>query len=105
MSLRVVAWRVAVIAWAAKIFYLSTHGFSGDRTRSLLAEILNLLSINLSPEVFLVLHATTRKLAHVFEYGVFAFIIYRALAGDAQCRWRPNLAGWSIAMAAAYSLV
>jgi VanZ family protein len=68
------------------------------------SNFLDLLHIGLSVGTFQTLHAVSRKLAHLIEYGVFCFLLYRSLGNQNRICWRPQLALWSILAAAAYSL-
>lgn len=97
-------WRGAVLLWAAKIFWLSTESFAGTTTRPLLAKLLAAFHVTLSADAFWVLHLVCRKLAHVAEYGILSFLIYRSLGGSEQDGWRPQIAVWSVLAASAYSL-
>lgn len=97
-------WRGAVLLWAAKIFWLSTESFAGATTRPLLAKLLAAFHLTLSADAFGVLHLVCRKLAHVAEYGMLSFLIYRSLGGSEQDGWRPHAAVWSVLAASAYSL-
>jgi VanZ family protein len=97
-------WRGAALLWAAKIFWLSTESFAGTATRPLLAKLLASLHVTLSADAFWVLHLVCRKLAHVAEYGILSFLIYRSLDGNEEEGWRPHIAIWSVLVASAYSL-
>jgi VanZ family protein len=102
--LQLLLWRGAVLLWAAKIFWLSTESFAGTTTRPLLAKLLAAFHLTLSADAFWVLHLVCRKLAHVAEYGILSFLIYRSLGGNEEDGWRPHLAAWSVLAASAYSL-
>lgn len=104
MNTRVLVIRLVLLAWACHTFWLSTEAFGSDLTSSFLARVFHLLHINLSGHAFSILHTTVRKLAHICEYAVLSFLVYRSLDGQDRPFWQPHLAGWSIAAAAAYSL-
>ena len=101
---RLLAWRLLTLVWAAHIFFLSTEGFGGEQTRSMLAELLYFLHLRVSADVLEMLHTTLRKLAHLTEYAVFAFLLYRSMGGLGDVRKQRRLVTWCIVVAAAYSL-
>ncbi len=97
-------WWVTTIAWGVTIYQLSTETFSGVFSRWLLSEILTLLSVEVSPATFHLLHILLRKLAHLTEYGIYALLLYGSLGGGRDFSWRGRRAGWCIGIAAVYSL-
>ena len=103
-TLRASLWRLAALGWAGVIICLSTERFGTGLSFGIESSLLNLLHIGLSADTFQTLHAVSRKLAHLIEYGVFCFLIYRSLGNQYRICWRPQLALWSVLAAAAYSL-
>lgn len=101
---RALVWRLAAFVWAGVIIRLSTEGFGSASSRVMAAGILSLLHIRLSVDTFLMLHAISRKLAHLLEYGIFCFLIYRSFGNQDRVCWRPQLAMWAIVASAVYSL-
>jgi VanZ family protein len=81
VSERFAAWAPAAF-WAAWIFVMSTDALSAEHTRSLIEPVLRFFYPSLSPESFEVVHAITRKLAHVTEYLVFAVLLDRGFRRD-----------------------
>jgi VanZ family protein len=90
--------------WAVVIFWLSTERFGTSFSRTMEAGFLGLLHLNLPPGMFLTLHTISRKLAHLGEYGVLAFLIYRSFGSQNRTNWEPQLAFASVLAATAYSL-
>ena len=103
-GLRISIWWLLCLLWAAKMFWMSTGDFSGDLTRPLLARLLDLMRIDLSAAAFGVLHTLLRKSAHLFEYAVFGFLLYRSLGDRDRLSWQPHIARWCILAGAAFSL-
>lgn len=101
---RISVWRLAALAWAGVIVWLSTESFGTGFSSSMEAGFLGLLHISMSTDTFSMLHAISRKLAHLVEYGVFCFLLYRSFGDEDRIRWKPRLAFLSILAAAAYSL-
>jgi VanZ family protein len=97
-------WWAVTIAWAGVIFGLSTDTFSPTSTGRTLAHILSLLHIQLSANVFDLLHDCVRKLAHLSEYAILALLLYRTLRREHQLRWCLRTAICVLLAAAAYSL-
>jgi VanZ family protein len=101
---RISVWWLLCFLWAAKMFWMSTGAFSGNLTRPLLAQLLDLVGLDLSAGAFRALHTVLRKSAHLFEYAVFGFLLYRCLGDRDRLSWQPHIAGWCILAGAVYSL-
>jgi len=97
-------WWFTTLGWAGLIFYLSTGTFGGSFTAWLLHQLLSLLQVNISAEVFGTLHFLVRKLAHLSEYAMFGVLLYGGLSGGKQFAWRARTAWHCVAITAAYSL-
>jgi VanZ family protein len=103
-SRRNLGWKILSLLWALKIFLLSTEGFASDRTRSYFAQLLAELAIAISPALFAGIHSLVRKSAHLFEYGVLAFLLYRAVLATPRFSWEPRAALLAAAIAIGYSM-
>ena len=103
-SKRRVALRLATLAWAALVFYLSTERFGSDFSESLIAHALTVLRISVSPRTFHILDVLLRKAAHITEYGVLASLVYGSFAEEQPFRWRFRQAIWCIGIVGLYSL-
>jgi VanZ family protein len=97
-------WWLTTLGWAALIFYLSTGIFGSAFTAWLLQQILNLLRVTVSADVFASLHFLIRKLAHVTEYTMYGMLLYGSFGGGRDFTWKARRAVWCVAIAAAYSL-
>lgn len=71
-------WLPAVL-WAAVVLSASSDLFSGANTGSVLEAIVTALFGQVSPERLAIAHFLVRKLAHLTEYGILAWLFYRAL--------------------------
>jgi VanZ family protein len=99
LHIRFSFWWLLWLIWVAKIFWLSTDSFSSEVTSPFLATLLEYLHIHLEPAAFRVLHTIVRKSAHLFEFAVFTFLLYRALSNGGGLVWRPRIAGWCLLIA------
>lgn len=99
-----VALRLATVAWAVLVFYLSTEKFGSDFSQSLLAQALMLLHINVAPRTFHILDTLIRKSAHITEYGILAFLVYGSFGELRPFRWRLRQAMWCIGIVGLYSI-
>jgi VanZ family protein len=68
-----------VLAWLSLIYYFSTDMFSSAETAHFIIPVLNAIFPRVSLDELLVWHSVIRKLAHVTEYSILAFLTYRAL--------------------------
>jgi VanZ family protein len=91
-------WRwVAVVLWASLIWTFSTDTFSRENTSSVFIPLLRRLLPFVNPNTIEFLHVALRKSAHVFEYFVFGWLLFRAIRGN-----RP---GWTLRWAASALVV
>jgi len=103
-SKRRVALRLATLAWAVLVFYLSTERFGSDFSQGLIAQALTLLHLSVSPRTFHILDTLLRKIAHMTEYGILAFFVYGSFAEQRLFRWTSRQAMWCIGIVGLYSL-
>lgn len=66
------------IAWMAVVLAMSSAAFSADTTGSILHPLLTWLLPWLTPDHVKLIHAMTRKAAHVTEYAILAALWLRA---------------------------
>ncbi len=83
------------LTWMAAIFFFSTGSFSGERTGSLLYDMVHWVFHDLTYEQFRPIHFAVRKVAHFTEYGLLALMLFRAFRAGNPLRWR-----WSWAISA-----
>jgi VanZ family protein len=93
---RVWQW-VSVVLWAILIWTFSTDTFSRENTSSFFIPFLRRLLPFIGPDTIEFLHVAFRKSAHVFEYFVFGWLLFRAIRG--------NRAGWTRRWAASALVV
>jgi VanZ family protein len=76
------------ILWTLVIFAASTDFFSANHTGSVLQLIATaILGHPLSETTYELLHLAIRKLAHLTEYGILAWLWFRALRGERSSEW------------------
>ena len=88
--------------WTAVILVASGDRFSADETGGLLETLLAWLWPDLDPARADGIHFVLRKAAHVFEYGLLAALVQRALAGGTHLARTPALvtaATWVLGVA------
>jgi VanZ family protein len=87
------------------ISFASSGNFSAGNTSRIIGPLVLWLFPNTSPETLLVIHMTTRKVAHFAEYAVLGFLAARAFRGSP----RPGLQSrWflaSLALVVGYALL
>ena len=76
-----------VILFACFIFWMSTETFSSEHTFSVVRAIITFLVPRLSGEEVDLIHAIIRKLAHVVEYLILGFLLFRAFRGHSSAWW------------------
>lgn len=96
-------WWLTTFSWAMVIFWMSTRTFNKDWSEGLLFKLLEALQIQLSIPWMKIIHAASRKLAHLTEYAILSFLIYQSLNSRTR-GWSARYAVWAILGAAFYSL-
>ena len=81
-SIRTVQYWLPLIICLGVIYSFSTDEFSASNTAGLIVPILNFLFPGLSPDQLLFSHAVIRKLGHITEYAILAWLTYRAIRFD-----------------------
>jgi VanZ family protein len=99
----VLVWAVTA-AWAGIMSVLSTRAYSSSVTGSLLAQLLFLLHIHLTPQTFETFHALIRKLAHLTEYAIFGLLLYQSFEPRHPERWNTRGAFGALLVAGLFSL-
>jgi VanZ family protein len=97
-------WRILLLLWALKIFWLSGAGFNGDQSGSLLRALFHFIGWSPEPWLFAILHTAARKGAHLVEYAVLSFLAYRSLLPRFWPAWHLPTAQWAFSIAFVYAL-
>src|SRR5262249_8456194 len=79
-------YQLPAILWTGVVLSASSAAFSSEETGRFLEVILGALFAKLPRELLIVVHLLIRKLAHLTEYGILAWLFYRA-RGDTQGVW------------------
>jgi VanZ family protein len=86
------------VAWMAVILWLSSDSFSGEATRPLVESVIRWALAGLGEPAIRLIHEGIRTVAHLTEYGILAFLWYRALAhGRGLAATRSALLAFAIA--------
>jgi VanZ family protein len=67
-----------LLIWLSLIFLDSTDIMSAQHTSRFIVPFLHWLNPNISPEAAASIHFIVRKCAHVGEYAILAFLLFRA---------------------------
>jgi VanZ family protein len=86
----------------AVISAFSTDAFSAEQTGEFLIPLLRWLLPGASAATLELLHAALRKGMHVFEFGVLALLLYRALSWDGS-GWQARTALAAFFLAAGFA--
>jgi len=81
-SIRTVEYWLPLIIWLAIIYSFSTDEFSSNNTAGIIEPVLHFLFPGLSPSQLDLWHAVIRKLGHISEYAILAWLTYRAIRFD-----------------------
>jgi VanZ family protein len=76
-----------LLIWLSLIFLDSTDLMSAQHTSRFIVPFLHWLNPNISPEAAASIHFMVRKCAHVGEYAILAFLLFRATAYITNRRW------------------
>jgi VanZ family protein len=100
---RVWPW-IPVALWAVVITSFSTDTFSREHTSRIAVPLLRWLLPHATPDTIELLHVVVRKCAHVFEYFVFGWLLFRAFRGSRQ-GWTVRWAARAIIFAAVFATI
>ncbi|MFQ5777044.1 MAG: VanZ family protein [Terriglobia bacterium] len=92
-----------VLLWAVVISVMSTSRFGSGFTERVLQTTLESIVPGVSPATLQIINAVVRKLAHIAEYLVLGWLLWRALAREAARRWQWGWVAWTLALAAAFA--
>jgi VanZ family protein len=90
------------LVWASVIFTLSTSSFSSKDTYWIFGHILKWLDPAITAHRLHELNEVVRKAAHITEYGIFYFLLFRSFRGGRK-GWGWTWALGALAVAALYS--
>ena len=85
-----------VILWMVFIFWLSTDTFSSANTAQVIEKVFHWLFPWLSQLDLKLIHAITRKVAHVVEYFILGSLLFCAYRSDSSLTWHPKWTIWAI---------
>ena len=77
-----------VLLWMGFIFWMSTDLFSAESTSSVIKPIIQYWASGIAPDTVDVIHAVTRKCAHVTEYFILGLLFFRAFRRGSQEKQR-----------------
>jgi len=75
----VIEYWLPLVLWLTVIFIFSTDYFSANNTSSITVAILHFLFPSRSLRQLELWHGVIRKIGHVTEYGLLAFLTYRTM--------------------------
>ena len=79
-------------SWVIVVLYLGSAYFGAEQTRDLVSPILKWLAPTAPPAALRAAHLLLRKLCHLSEYGILAFLWFRTLI--ARPDRSPRAAAW-----------
>ena len=89
MSGKFIRYWLPVIAWFGVIFIASTDLMSAQHTSRFIGPLLRWINPDISLEAIRAVQFAVRKAAHVTEYAILSFLLFRALQSGAMQRvWR-----------------
>lgn len=75
-----------VFLWIGFIFWMSTETFSAQKTYVFFEKLLRFFPLSISQKEIFALHIILRKFAHVTEYLISGFLLFRAFKNDSDKR-------------------
>ena len=87
-----------VFLWIGFIFWMSTETFSAQKTYVFFDKLLRFFSPSISQKEIFTLHIILRKFAHVTEYLISGFLLFRAFRNDSDKRREWYWAFYSLAV-------
>ena len=96
---KILRYWLPVVAWVGLISLFSTDIFHAGLTYRVLRAVLLFFAPGLDPQTIHLVHTVIRKLAHVSEYFVLTFLLYRAFRQEASTDRHGRWALLSLAVA------
>ena len=84
---RFLQYLLPLLVWLAVIFIDSTDLMSAEHTSRFIVPFLLWLKPDISPETVASVHFLVRKFAHMGEYAVLAFLLFRVATCMANIKW------------------
>jgi len=85
-----------IILWMGFIFWMSTETFSSQQTFSFVEAALRFFLPKIPPREVHLIHTMIRKSAHVTEYFILGFLLYRAFRGSSIGSWNWRWSFWAV---------
>jgi VanZ family protein len=98
-------WRVLAAIWGLFIFMTSTKTFGSANSNSVLLGLLRFLGFDVEQGTVRVINLALRKSAHAVEFGVFGYLLYRALADPLREGMQTSRAWLAMSIAASYAIL
>lgn|SRR5262249_34834126 len=102
---RFVKYWLPVFLMVGLMYYASTDVLSGENTRGVIEKILAWLAVHASPRMANRLNFVIRKTAHLTEYALLAWLLFRAFRADSLSWWRLRWAIYSLGICVTWSLL
>lgn len=94
-----------LLLWMVFISFASTGNLSAGNTSRIIGPLVLWLFPNTSPETMLVIHMTTRKIAHFLEYALLGILAARAFRGSPREALRARWFLVSLVLVVVYALI
>ena len=102
---RTISRYLPLILWMTFISFASTGNFSAGNTSRIIGPLVLWLFPDTSPDTMLVIHAVTRKIAHLLEYALLGILAARAFRGSPREGLRARWFLVSLVLIVVYSLL
>jgi VanZ family protein len=100
-NLRLQSW-LLVLFWALLIYGSSTSTFASPQTSRFFIPLMRFLLPGAAPATLDLLHEIARKSAHLIDYSMLGFLLFRALRAPHQ-GWALRWALWAVLIAGTYA--
>jgi len=102
---RIIWYWAPVLMTLGVMYYFSTDSLSSSHTQSIFDKIFLRFKPNASKHTLELMNHFIRKSAHVIEYAALGALLFRALRGDNQFRWRLRWAVYALIFTASWALL
>ena len=104
MQQKFVKYWLPVIIWMCFIYWMSTDMFSSENTSKVIEPVLYFIFPSLSAWTLDIIHGLIRKSAHVVEYFILGFLLFRAFRSDSSQPWDQRWTIYTVIVVVLYAM-
>jgi len=102
---RIMKYWLPSLLWMIFIFPAGNRVLSSPILYRVIVSLMEWLWPNITFEIIELCYTVVRKLLHIVEYGILAFLLFRSFRGSSQLRWKFQWALYASLIAMCYAIL